>query len=98
MKKMNVLLGITGGIAAYKIPELIRRLREKDASVQVVLTKNANKFVTETTLQALSGRRVRTDLWDNEAEASMSNIELARWAESVIVAPATAEYLSRLAA
>ena len=98
MKKMNVLLGITGGIAAYKIPELIRRLREKDASVQVVLTKNANKFVTETTLQALSGRRVRTDLWDNEAEASMSHIELARWAECVIVAPATAEFLSRLAA
>ena len=72
-------------------------MREKNASVQVVLTKNANKFVTETTLQALSGRRVRTDLWDNEAEASMSHIELARWAECVIVAPATAEFLSRLA-
>jgi len=95
---MNVLLGITGGIAAYKTPELVRRLRERGADVQIVMTASATEFVTETALQAVSGRPIRDNLWDKEAEASMSHIELARWADVVLVAPATAEIMARLAA
>ena len=94
---MNVLLGITGGIAAYKTPELVRRLRERGADVQIVMTASAGEFVTETALQAVSGRPVRANLWDKEAEASMSHIELARWADVVLIAPATAEIMARLA-
>jgi phosphopantothenoylcysteine decarboxylase/phosphopantothenate--cysteine ligase len=94
---MNVLLGITGGIAAYKTPELVRRLRERGADVQIVMTASAGEFVTETALQAVSGRPIRDNLWDKEAEASMSHIELARWADVVLVAPATAEVMARLA-
>lgn len=94
---MNVLLGISGGIAAYKTPELVRRLRERGAEVQIVMTASANEFVTETALQAVSGRPVRSNLWDKEAEASMSHIELARWADIVLIAPATAEIIARLA-
>jgi phosphopantothenoylcysteine decarboxylase/phosphopantothenate--cysteine ligase len=94
---MNVLLGITGGIAAYKTPELVRRLRERGADVQIVMTSSAAEFVTETALQAVSGRPIRNNLWDKEAEASMSHIELARWADVVLVAPATAEIMARLA-
>lgn len=71
---MNVLLGISGGIAAYKTPELVRRLRERGAEVQIVMTASANEFVTETALQAVSGRPIRSNLWDKEAEASMSHI------------------------
>jgi len=95
---MNVLLGITGGIAAYKTPELVRRLRERGAEVQIVMTASAAEFVTGTALQAVSGRPIRDNLWDKEAEASMSHIELARWADVVLVAPATAEIMARLAA
>ena len=94
---MNVLLGITGGIAAYKTPELVRRLRERGAEVQIVMTASAEEFVTETALQAVSGRPIRSNLWDKEAEASMSHIELARWADVVLIAPATAEIMARLA-
>jgi phosphopantothenoylcysteine decarboxylase/phosphopantothenate--cysteine ligase len=94
---MNVVLGITGGIAAYKAPELVRRLRERGAEVQIVMTSSAAEFVTETALQAVSGRPVRSNLWDKEAEASMSHIELARWADVVLIAPATAEIMARLA-
>ncbi len=94
---MNVLLGISGGIAAYKTPELVRRLRERGAEVQIVMTASANEFVTETALQAVSGRPIRSNLWDKEAEASMSHIELARWADVVLIAPATAEIIARLA-
>ena len=94
---MNVLLGITGGIAAYKTPELVRRLRERGADVQIVMTASAEEFVTETALQAVSGRPIRSNLWDKEAEASMSHIELARWADVVLIAPATAEIMARLA-
>ena len=94
---MNVLLGITGGIAAYKTPELVRRLRERGADVQIVMTASAAEFVTETALQAVSGRPIRSNLWDKEAEASMSHIELARWADVVLIAPATAEIMARLA-
>ena len=94
---MNILLGISGGIAAYKTPELVRRLRERGAEVQIVMTASASEFVTETALQAVSGRPIRSNLWDKEAEASMSHIELARWADIVLIAPATAEIMARLA-
>ncbi len=95
---MNVVLGISGGIAAYKTPELVRRLRERGADVQIVMTASAEEFVTPTALQAVSGRPIRSNLWDKEAEASMSHIELARWADAVLIAPATAELMARLAA
>lgn len=98
MKGMNIILGISGGIAAYKTPELVRRLKERGAEVQVVMTRSANEFVTETALQAVSGRPVRQNLWDKDAEAAMGHIELARWADLVLIAPATAEIMSRLAA
>ena len=98
MSTQNILLGVTGGIAAYKTPELVRRLRDRGTNVQVVLTRGASQFVTETTLQAVSGNPVRDNLWDKDAEAAMGHIELARWADQVIIAPATAEFMSRLAA
>jgi phosphopantothenoylcysteine decarboxylase / phosphopantothenate---cysteine ligase len=94
---MNVLLGISGSIAAYKTPELVRRLRERGADVQIVMTAASEEFVTPTALQAVSGRPIRSNLWDKEAEAAMSHIELARWADVVLIAPATAEILARLA-
>ncbi len=92
----RILLGVTGGIAAYKAAELVRRLRERGAEVQVVMTEGAQRFVTPLTFQALSGRPVRTELWDEAAEAAMGHIELARWAELVLVAPASADFLARL--
>jgi phosphopantothenoylcysteine decarboxylase/phosphopantothenate--cysteine ligase len=92
----RVLLGVTGGIAAYKSPDLVRRLRERGAEVQVVMTEGAKQFVTPLTFQAVSGREVRDSLWDATAEAAMGHIELARWADAVLVAPATAEFLARL--
>ncbi len=98
MAHQNIILGVTGGIAAYKAPELVRRLRDHGASVQVVMTESAAQFVTETSLQAVSGRGVRQSLWDKEAEAAMGHIELARWADLVLIAPATAEFIARLAA
>jgi len=94
----QVLLGVTGGIAAYKAPDLVRRLREQGAEVRVVLTPAAARFVTPLTFQAVSGHPVRSGLWDEAAEAAMSHIELARWADLVLVAPATADFLARLAA
>jgi len=93
---MNVLLGITGGIAAYKSPDLVRRLRDRGAEVQIVMTASAEEFVTETALQAVSGRPIRSNLWDKDAEAAMSHIELARWADIVLIAPATAEVMARI--
>lgn len=92
----KVLLGVTGGIAAYKGAELVRRLREQGAEVQVVMTEGARHFVGVATFQALSGRPVRTDLWDASAEAAMGHIELARWADRVVIAPASADFLARL--
>ena len=92
----RILLGVTGGIAAYKSPDLVRRLRERGAEVQVVMTEGAKQFVTPLTFQAVSGREVRDSLWDAAAEAAMGHIELARWADAVLVAPATAEFLSKL--
>jgi phosphopantothenoylcysteine decarboxylase/phosphopantothenate--cysteine ligase len=93
----HILLGISGGIAAYKTPILVRRLVEAGASVQVVMTANAHQFVTATSLQAVSGNPVRDDLWDAGAEAAMGHIELARWADQILIAPATASMIARLA-
>jgi phosphopantothenoylcysteine decarboxylase/phosphopantothenate--cysteine ligase len=96
MQGKRILLGVTGGIAAYKSPDLVRRLREKGAEVQVAMTAAAREFVTAATFQAVSGRPVRTDLWDAAAEAAMGHIELARWADLVLIAPASADFLARL--
>jgi len=98
MQGKHILLGVTGGIAAYKSADLVRRLRERGADVQVVMTRAAREFVSATTFQALSGRPVRSDLWDASAEAAMGHIELARWADAVLIAPASADFLARLAA
>ena len=98
MQGKHILLGVTGGIAAYRSPDLVRRLRERGAEVQVVMTAGAREFVTATTFQAVSGRPVRSELWDAAAEAAMGHIELARWADVVLIAPASADFLARLAA
>jgi phosphopantothenoylcysteine decarboxylase / phosphopantothenate---cysteine ligase len=97
MQGKRILLGVTGGIAAYKSPDLVRRLRERGAEVQVVMTASARQFVNSLTFQAVSGHAVRTDLWDPAAEAAMGHIELARWADLVLVAPASAGFIARLA-
>lgn len=93
----RILLGVTGGIAAYKSAELVRRLRERGAEVQAVMTAAATAFIAPLTLQALSGRPVRTGLMDPQAEAAMSHIELARWADCILIAPASADFIARLA-
>jgi phosphopantothenoylcysteine decarboxylase/phosphopantothenate--cysteine ligase len=92
----RILLGITGGIAAYKCAELTRLLIKAGATVQVVMTKAATEFVTPLTMQALSGHRVHLDLLDPDAEAAMGHIELARWADLILVAPATADFMARV--
>ncbi|MEC7379438.1 MAG: bifunctional phosphopantothenoylcysteine decarboxylase/phosphopantothenate--cysteine ligase CoaBC [Pseudomonadota bacterium] len=93
----HIVLGITAGVAAYKTPALVRALRAAGAEIQVVMSTNAKKFVTPTTLQAVSGQPVRDDLWDAQAEASMGHIELARWADQILIAPATANCIAALA-
>src|SRR3984893_216639 len=95
--KTRVLLGVTGGIAAYKSPDLVRRLIERGADVQVVMTGAAQRFVSPMSFQAVSGRPARSDLWDDAAEAAMGHIELARWAQVVLIAPASADFIARLA-
>lgn len=92
----RILLGITGGIAAYKSADLVRRLQEAGAKVQVVMTPAAQEFITPLTMQALSGNPVHTQLLDPEAEAGMGHIQLARWADVVLVAPASADFMARL--
>lgn len=93
----RILLGVSGGIAAYKAADLVRRLLDAGAEVRVVMTEGAQHFVTATTFQALSGQPVRTSLWDAAAEAAMGHIELARWATRIVVAPASADVIARLA-
>ena len=93
----RILLGVSGGIAAYKSADLVRRLRDAGAEVRVVMTASALHFVGATTFQALSGHPVRSSLWDEAAEAAMGHIELARWATRVLVAPASANLIARLA-
>lgn len=93
----RILLGVSGGIAAYKAADLVRRLQDVGAEVQVVMTEHAGHFIGATTFQALSGRPVRSSLWDEAAEAAMGHIELARWATQVLIAPASADVIARLA-
>lgn len=95
--RKRIVLGVGGGIAAYKSAELIRRLRDQGAEVQVVMTQAGREFITPLTLQALSGHPVHLDLLDPAAEAAMGHIELARWADLVLIAPATADLMARLA-
>ncbi|MBD8527025.1 bifunctional phosphopantothenoylcysteine decarboxylase/phosphopantothenate--cysteine ligase CoaBC [Pseudomarimonas arenosa] len=94
----RILLGVAGGIAAYKSLDLVRRLRERGCEVQVVMTEAATQFVTPLSFQALSGHPVRQSAWDQAAEAAMGHIELARWADLIVIAPATADLIARLAA
>jgi phosphopantothenoylcysteine decarboxylase/phosphopantothenate--cysteine ligase len=94
----RVLLGVTGSIAAYKAGELVRRLRDTGAEVRVVMTRAAGEFVTPLTFQALSGHPVHQHLLDSESEAAMGHIELARWADVILVAPASADFIARLRA
>ncbi|RYZ88398.1 MAG: bifunctional 4'-phosphopantothenoylcysteine decarboxylase/phosphopantothenoylcysteine synthetase, partial [Moraxellaceae bacterium] len=92
----RILLGVTGGIAAYKSADLVRRLQDAGADVRVVMTAAAQEFITPLTMQALSGNPVHTTLLDPEAEAGMGHIQLARWADLVLVAPASADFIARL--
>ena len=94
----RVLLGVTGGIAAYKSADLVRRLQDDGADVRVVMTRSAQEFITPLTLQALSNHPVHLDLLDTETESVMGHIELARWADVVLIAPATADFIARLTA
>ncbi|MHB1544477.1 MAG: bifunctional phosphopantothenoylcysteine decarboxylase/phosphopantothenate--cysteine ligase CoaBC [Gammaproteobacteria bacterium] len=93
----RILLGVSGGIAAYKSVELVRRLTERGCDVQVVMTRGATRFVGPLTFQAVSGHPVRQDLWDETEEAGMGHIALARWADLVLIAPTSAHCLARLA-
>lgn len=93
----RVLLGVSGGIAAYKSPDLVRRLRERGHEVRVVMTHAAQNFITPLSLQAVSGQMVHTTLLDEHAEAAMGHIELARWADAILIAPASADIIARLA-
>jgi len=97
LSNKHILLGVTGSIAAYKAAELVRRLRDAGAEVRVVMTQGATEFVTPMTFQAVSGYPVHQHLLDAEAEAAMGHIELARWADLIVVAPASANFLARLA-
>jgi len=97
MAVRKILLGITGGIAAYKSAELVRLLKKAGYEVRVVMTQGAEAFVAPLTFQALSGEPVRTSLLDPEAEAGMGHIELAKWADQVVIAPASADFIARLA-
>src|SRR5690606_32899863 len=95
--RKRIVLGVGGGIAAYKSAELVRRLKDQGAEVRVVMTQGGREFITPLTLQALSGHPVHLDLLDPAAEAAMGHIELARWADLILIAPATADLMARLA-
>ncbi|MGZ5152089.1 MAG: flavoprotein, partial [Burkholderiales bacterium] len=96
--RKKILLGVTGGIAAYKAAELIRRLSERGVDVHVVMTHAACGFITPATMQALSGNPVFTDMWDPRIRDSMAHIELSRDKHLIVIAPATADFLAKLAA
>jgi len=98
LQDKKILLGISGGIAAYKTPELVRRLKEHGADVRVVMTEGAKAFITPLTLQAVSGNHVADSLLDSQAELAMGHIELAKWADLIIIAPATADIIARITA
>ena len=94
--KQNIIVGVTGGIAAYKSAYLVRLLKQQGFEVRVVMTQSAKQFITSTTLQALAGYPVRDDLWDPAAENAMSHIELARWADKIVLAPASANSIAKI--
>lgn len=96
LNQQNILLGVTGGIAAYKTPDLVRKLTAEGANVRVVLTDSAKEFVSPLSLQAVSGNPVSDDLLDPAAEAAMGHIELAKWADKLLIAPATANFIAKL--
>jgi len=96
LQNKNIVLGITGGIAAYKTPELVRRLKDQGADVRVVMTNGAKAFITPLTLQAVSANAVADSLLDTQAELAMGHIELAKWADLILIAPATADSIARL--
>jgi phosphopantothenoylcysteine decarboxylase/phosphopantothenate--cysteine ligase len=98
LQDKKIVLGISGGIAAYKTPELVRRLKEQGANVRVVMTEGAKAFITPLTLQAVSGNAVADSLLDTQAELAMGHIELAKWADLIIIAPATADVIARITA
>jgi phosphopantothenoylcysteine decarboxylase/phosphopantothenate--cysteine ligase len=97
LSNKHLALGVTGGIAAYKSADLARRLRELGADIRVVMTRAATEFITPLTMQAVSANPVRLHMLDAEAESGMSHIELARWADAVIVAPASANFIAKMA-
>lgn len=96
LSNKRIIVGISGGIAAYKSAEIVRRLQDRGAEVRVVMTSSAEEFIRPLTLQALSGHQVHADLLDPEAEAGMGHIELARWADLVLIAPATADFIASM--
>jgi phosphopantothenoylcysteine decarboxylase/phosphopantothenate--cysteine ligase len=98
LQDKKIVLGITGGIAAYKTPELVRRLKDNGADVRVVMTEGAKAFITPLTLQAVSGNHVSDSLLDSQAELAMGHIELAKWADLIVIAPATADIIARITA
>ena len=98
LQDKKIVLGISGGIAAYKIPELVRRLKDQGADIRVVMTEGAKAFITPLTLQAVSGNAVADSLLDTQAELAMGHIELAKWADLIIIAPATADIIARITA
>ena len=97
MQHKKILLGVTGGIAAYKVPELVRLLVTENHDVMAIMTRSAHRFVTEHTLSALTSKRVRTDLWDLDAERAMGHIELAKWPDTYVIAPTSANTLASFA-
>jgi phosphopantothenoylcysteine decarboxylase/phosphopantothenate--cysteine ligase len=97
LRQRRILVAIAGGIAAYKGAELVRLLKKQGAEVRVILSRGAREFITPLTMQALSGEPVHTELLDESAEAGMGHIQLARWADLLIIAPATADVIARLA-
>src|SRR5258708_6316201 len=94
---MKIVLGVSGGIAAYKAPELVRRLQDAGAEVRVILTPNAARFVSPLSLAAVSNHSVTVDQWGDPGHGGVDHIELARWAGLLIIAPATANILAKLA-
>ena len=97
LSNKRIIVGITGGIAAYKSAEIVRRLQDHGSEVRVVMTPSAEEFIRPLTLQALSGHPVHTGLLDPDAEAGMGHIELARWADLLLIAPATADFIASMA-
>ncbi|MEI8054459.1 MAG: bifunctional phosphopantothenoylcysteine decarboxylase/phosphopantothenate--cysteine ligase CoaBC [bacterium] len=97
MQNKNIILGVTGGIAAYKAAELVRMLQIQGAKVRVIMTKNACEFITPLTMQTLSGHTVYTEMFNQCLETSIEHIALARWADAIIIAPASANFIAKLA-